>query len=116
VLPPVNRTLTLAVLLVLTLSAPADARQPLSKREARREALRFVQPFVDLLDLERTVTTRMVPPHECRRRSRYTVSCRFTAHLEAENRSVGGSVRVHRQRDGLLGFRLPWDPTDVWVD
>jgi len=93
----------------LLLAAPADARrQRLWKRDAQPAALRFVAPFVDMLDLTRTVETHMVPPRKCHRVSRLTVRCRFRAYL-ADRRTVVSSVTVHRQRDGLLGFRLALD-------
>jgi hypothetical protein len=99
-----------AVLAVLALAVPAtaSARVPLTKRTARAEGLRFVAPFMDMLDVDRTVTARMVPPRECQRVSARTVTCRFTVYLEADARTVTGTLRVHRQRDGLLGFLLPW--------
>jgi hypothetical protein len=50
----------------------------------------------------------MVPPRECRRISHVTVRCRFTARLYT-GRVVRSYVRVHRQRDGLLGFYTTLD-------
>lgn len=103
------RFLLLAAAMALVIAPAAEARVPLSKRTARAQGLRFVTPYVDMLDLERTVATRMVPARECSRVSPRTVTCRFSAWLEAEQRTVTGWVRVHRQRDGLLGFLLPDD-------
>jgi hypothetical protein len=45
---------------------------------------------------------------ECRRISHVTVRCRFTARLYT-GRVVRSFVRVHRQRDGLLGFYTTLD-------
>lgn len=98
--------LTAALLLV---AAPAaEARVPLTKREARKEGLRFAAPFVDLLDIDRGVKTKMVPPRKCKRVSPRTVTCGFSARL-ADGRAPKGTLRIHRQRDGLLGFLFPWD-------
>jgi hypothetical protein len=95
--------------LVLVPAGAAAAPHRLSKREARAEGLRFVAPFVDMLDLDRTVATRMVPPRRCRRVSAQTVTCRFASSRLVDGRVVRSWVRVHRQRDGLLGFRTPLD-------
>jgi hypothetical protein len=97
----------LALAALLTFPAQAAAG-PLTKRDAHRHGLRFVAPFVDMLDLERTVTVRMVRPRDCKRLTRATVKCRFHARL-ADGRTVRSHVRVHRQRDGLIGFRMPLD-------
>lgn len=102
-----KRSVCLALLLCLTLAAPAGARGHLSKRHARAQALGFIAPFVDLLDINRTIPTRMVPPRECRRISHVTIRCRFTAVVDG--RRVRSWVRVHRQRDGLLGFYTTLD-------
>lgn len=109
------KTIAHVVLLAVLALAPiahADTRYPLSKNQARTHGLRFVRPFVDLLDLDRHVATRMDPPRKCMRLSRFTVTCRFTAEL-ADGRAIRSRVRVHRQRDGLLGF---WMPLDVLRD
>jgi hypothetical protein len=100
-------------LVLLAVAAPAEARPALLKREARHEALQFVAPFVDLLDVDRTIPTWMVQPRKCRRDDRRTVTCRFTAYLPAERRAVRGSVRIHLQRDGLLGFLIRGLPS-LW--
>jgi hypothetical protein len=65
---------------------------------------------VDLLDVDRTVTAHMVRPGLCHRVSARTVECSFWAYLVASHKLASGKLRVHLQRDGLLGFLLPWDP------
>jgi hypothetical protein len=104
----VKRIIAIALLMLAAHAAPADARHHLTKRHAQSTGLRFVAPFVDLLDVDRTVPTRIVPPRECRRISHVTVRCRFTARLYT-GRVVRSFVRVHRQRDGLLGFYTTLD-------
>lgn len=101
-----KKAAALGLLVALVGAAPAEAKQPwLSKREARAEAFRFTAPFVDLLDVNRTIETRMVPPRKCRRVSRRTVQCRFYGY-GGPGDITRGSVRVHLQDDGLLGFLL----------
>jgi hypothetical protein len=108
------RPFVLAVLLLALAPATASAGF-LSKTEARAEGLKFVTPIGDLLEIGVTNRVRMVPPRECRRISRVTVTCGFTVEIVSEPRVVRGSLRIRRQRDGLLGFLLPWNPEDVWV-
>lgn len=101
-----RRALVLCFGLVLLSAGPAEAKRPfLYKRQARAEALRFTAPFVDMTDIYSTVTTRMAPPRKCHRVSAQTVVCRFGGYRDAY-RVLSGSVRVHLQRDGLLGFLL----------
>ena len=98
---------SLLLLAVVGLPAPADARG-LSKREARAEALRFVTPYVDLLDVRRTITPIMEQPRDCRRLPVARVRCQFKAYMH-DGREVQSWVTVRRQRDGLLGFDMHLD-------
>lgn len=109
------RTVLIALVLVLAMPAVADARLPLTKETARSQGYKFTAPFVDLLDVNRTVETHMVRPGLCHRVSARTVECYFWAYLVATHKLVGGNLRIHRQRDGLLGFLLPFDPWDYTV-
>lgn len=104
----------LAAVLALICASPAEARQytHLSKPHARAAGYKFVAPFVDLLDIQRTVQTHMVRPGLCHRVSARTISCYFWAYLVGTHELVDGSLRVHLQRDGLLGFLIPFDPWD----
>lgn len=97
-----------ALLLALVSAAPAAASEQLPKRTARAEALRFITPFVDMLDVDHTVTADMVPARKCQRVTRSTVRCRFTATINT-GQVIRSHVTVHRQRDGLLGFRTTLD-------
>jgi hypothetical protein len=108
--------LILLCLFALAVCPAADARAPLSKRHARAEALQFVAPIVDMLDVDQYNPTRMVPARDCRRLDRETVRCRFAAYYIAEGMTVRGWVRVQRLPNGLLGFLIPWDPFDVQTD
>jgi hypothetical protein len=69
-------------------------------------AYRFVAPFVDLLDVNATVRPRMVRAALCHRVDGRTVQCSFSAHIRTNGKTMHSIVRVHRQRDGLLGFLL----------
>lgn len=103
------RALVFTLGLLLALAAPAQAAQPkLSKREAQARALQFVSPFVDMLDTERKVGAEMVPPAACARISPSTIRCPFKATLYTGD-VIRSHVTVHRQRDGLLGFRTGLD-------
>lgn len=104
----VVRHFALLLLLFLLIAPPADARRHLSKTTARTEALTFIGPIVDLLDVQRHVATDMVPPRKCRRISHVTVRCAFRAALY-DGRVLHNHVTVHRQRDGLLGFKSSLD-------
>jgi hypothetical protein len=99
------RVFALGIVVALLFAADAQAAG-LSKRHARHEALAFTAPFVDLLDVDQTVTTEMVPARKCRRVSARTVACSFVARFP-DGSTLHGAVRVHLQRDGLLGFLLP---------
>jgi hypothetical protein len=103
---------TLAVIIGLLLAAaPAQAQSHhISKQHARSAGYRFLAPVVDLLDVNRTVDTHMARPGLCHRVSARTVDCHFWAYLVASHTLASGKLRVHLQRDGLLGFLLPWDP------
>lgn len=108
------RRAMLALALTVALAHPpaaiADVSRvdALTKRHARAEGLRFIAPFVDLLDVDRHVGTHMQPPRRCARLSRRTVVCHFSATL-ADGRVIRSRVRVHLQADGLLGFKTPLD-------
>jgi hypothetical protein len=112
-----KRIALLALALSLLAAQPASAhRVPLTKRQAHAAGLKFVEPFVDMLDVTKpSIATYMDPPSMCERISRRTVGCYFWAYLEAERRIVSGNLRIHRQRDGLIGILLPWDPRKVMV-
>lgn len=81
----------------------------LTRRVARLCAYNFAAAANDLLDVNRTVYTFMVPPSNCLRVNRVTVACHFAAYLAGSGKTFRGRLRVHLQRDGLLGFLLPAD-------
>lgn len=97
-----------ALLLTLVLTASAQAKSSLSKQTARAEGLQFIAPFVDLMDVERTIRPIMEQPADCRRLRRATIRCQFKAYIHGD-REVQSWVTVRRQPDGLLGFDLPLD-------
>ena len=104
-----RQLLTAAVVLLVAVSAaPVEARPKLSKQAARSEGLRFVEPFVDMLDMERKVGTEMEAARHCRRMNRVTVRCQFRATLYTGH-VVRSHVTVRLQKDGLIGFKLPLD-------
>jgi hypothetical protein len=106
------RRVAITALLVLATAPAAEARGVLTKRGARTEALRFITPFVGMLDETEDPRPRMEPPRRCTRVSHVTVRCEFTTKLRT-GRTLHDHVTVHRQRDGLLGFR---DTLDVFAD
>lgn len=113
-----KRIAFLAALLSILAAQPASAhhRVPLTKRQAYAAGLKFVDPVVDMLDVTKpSIATHMDHPSSCERVNRRTVDCYFWAYLEAEQRTVSGNLRMHRQRDGLIGILLPWDPWKVMV-
>lgn len=104
----------LTMLLVLALAAPAHASPLLTKRRAQHETVYFANITAGL-DPAPGVTVHVVAPSKCHRRDHATVLCWFSVHLVSEPRSVNGFMRIHRQRDGLIGYKLPWDPLAVGV-
>lgn len=102
-----------AVILALLAPAVADARMPLTKSTAHHEALRMANLWVPMVDVNYYVKPHMVRAGLCHRVSPRTVTCRFHAYLQ-DGRKIGGAMRVHRQRDGLLGVLLPFDPARYW--
>jgi hypothetical protein len=107
------RQLTVIVLVLLLTASSASARGHVTRRAGRAQAVALVSPFVDLMDVHRTVRPVMAPARECLQVNRSTVACRFAVVLGG--RTVRGRVVVHRQRDGLLGFRVTPDLTRFWV-
>lgn len=90
----------------------ADAH--LTKRHARAGAARYLGSMVWALDEAQSGERLHVrPPRFCRRLTPEKVACQFSVRLVSEPKTLRGSLVVHHQRDGLLGFLLPWDPADV---
>lgn len=88
--------------------------QFLSKRCAQRDTVHYAGLVAPLLDTAPTDPKLTVsPPRRCHRRDNTTVLCWFSVRLVSEPRTVTGFMRVHLQRDGVLGYQIPWVPLDV---
>jgi hypothetical protein len=72
-------------------------------------------PLLDLPEAASRVTVHVVAPSKCHRRNRSTVLCWLSVHLASVPETRTGFMRVHLQRNGQLGYLLPWDPTKVGV-
>lgn len=101
----------------LLMSVPATASATttrLSKTSARDGTIYYMGKIGPLLD-PNGVAVHVRPAPACHRINRVTVSCPFSVRLTSQPRTVTGSLRVHLQPDGLLGYALPWDPSAVWA-
>lgn len=106
-------TALIAAALSLVVVSPANAHQ-LSKRHARASAVRYLESVVWSLDEAQSGEKLHVRPARfCKRVSHEKVSCPFSVRLVTEPRTVRGALVIHHQRDGLLGYLLPWDPSKI---
>lgn len=113
----------LTIVLFLSLSAAAQATPRwaqdggwLSKREAQRGVTRFagqIGPLLDTPEASNLVTVRVVAAPKCHRRNHATVLCWFTVHLASQPTTRTGFMVAHLQRNGFVGYKLPWDPIKV---
>lgn len=104
------RTLLMAAVLAIALAAPAEARN-LTKRGARHGAVTFMHKIVWSFDkVQHGEKYHVRPPRFCKRVSHVTVDCPITVRLVSTPTTLRGYLRIHRTSQGLLGYRLPWDP------
>jgi hypothetical protein len=99
-------------------AAPHAKPDWLSKRTAQYGTVWFagsVGPLLDVPEYADGVTVHVVAPSRCHRRTRTRVRCWFSVHLASQPVVRTGFMSVHLQRDGLLGYKLPWDPGKVGV-
>lgn len=117
------RTLATTILLLAVLAVPAQATPRwaqdggwLPRRDAQAQATQFIGQIGPLLDTpgaSERVTEHVAAPSECHRRNHATVLCWFSVHLASRPIALRGFMRLHLQRNGLIGCKLPWDPLRV---
>jgi hypothetical protein len=115
---------SLVAAMLLATAPLADARTPnwardggwLTKRHAQQGATVFAKeigPLLDRPEVANRVTVHVAAASKCHRRDHATVLCWFGAQLVSQPIWLTGFMRVHLQRNGLQGYRLPWDPQKV---
>lgn len=109
-----TRALIAAAVTMLAFASASTAHAAtLTKRDARAGASSFMSKVIWSFDRAQTGETfhvRNAP--RCIRISKSTVTCPTSVRLTTGAR-LYGLVRVHRNRQGLLGVLLPWDPLVV---
>lgn len=106
--------LLVAVLgLLLLIPARADAHS-LTKRDARAGTIKFMGKVAWAFDeAQAGERVHVRPAWRCRRISHVTVACPVVLRLPTNRTVLRGYIRVHRTRQGLLGYLLPWDPAVI---